>query len=84
MVVVAGARDTIECTIEHYSIINNWKLYFHAFTDIADDQEGYSAEYYADHEQSESILSHKQLLRDYGADESLADDMLIDQGKPCI
>lgn len=33
------------------------------------------------HEQSKDILSHRQLLRDFGAHEGLADDMLNDQGK---
>lgn len=32
------------------------------------------------HEQSNSILSHRQLLKDFGAQEDLADDMLTDQG----
>lgn len=44
-------------------------------------KEGHTVEFYTNHDQSEKVLSHKQLLRDYGADESLADDMLIDQGK---
>lgn len=35
------------------------------------------------HEQSNSVLSHRQLLKDFGAQEDLADDMLTDQGTYC-
>ncbi|XP_053679118.1 uncharacterized protein LOC128730109, partial [Anopheles nili] len=38
-----------------------------------------SAEYYLGHVQSQGVLSHRQLLRDYGAKEELADEMLNDQ-----
>ena len=43
-------------------------------------QFGHSAEFYTNHEQSSDILSHKQLLRDFGAAEEYADEMLNDQG----
>lgn len=52
------------------------KIFFYFFVQ----QSGNSAEYYTNHEQSDKILSHKQLLSDYGADEKLAEEMLNDQG----
>lgn len=33
-----------------------------------------------DHEKSENILSHAELLKNFGVTEALADDMLNDQG----
>lgn len=53
--------------------ISNLKLFF--FTQI-----GKTAESYLNHEESEKILSHKDLLRSFGAGEELADEMLNDQG----
>uniref|UniRef100_A0A182P317 Uncharacterized protein n=1 Tax=Anopheles epiroticus TaxID=199890 RepID=A0A182P317_9DIPT len=44
-----------------------------------EDNLNHSAEYYLGHVQSQGILSHRQLLRDYGAKEDLADEMLNDQ-----
>ncbi|XP_061511321.1 uncharacterized protein LOC1279236 isoform X6 [Anopheles gambiae] len=44
-----------------------------------EDSLNHSAEYYLGHVQSQGILSHRQLLRDYGAKEELADEMLNDQ-----
>uniref|UniRef100_A0A182KC93 Uncharacterized protein n=1 Tax=Anopheles christyi TaxID=43041 RepID=A0A182KC93_9DIPT len=44
-----------------------------------EDTLNHSAEYYLGHVQSQGILSHRQLLRDYGAKEELADEMLNDQ-----
>uniref|UniRef100_A0A182NBZ6 Uncharacterized protein n=1 Tax=Anopheles dirus TaxID=7168 RepID=A0A182NBZ6_9DIPT len=44
-----------------------------------EDNLNHSAEYYLGHVQSQGILSHRQLLRDYGAKEELADEMLNDQ-----
>lgn len=41
---------------------------------------GHSAEFYTNHEQSESVLSHRMILKEFGAEEQLADDMLNDQG----
>lgn len=38
---------------------------------------GYKAEYY---KQNQDELSHKKLLRNFGAQESLADEMLTDKG----
>uniref|UniRef100_A0A453Z0E2 Uncharacterized protein n=2 Tax=Anopheles gambiae TaxID=7165 RepID=A0A453Z0E2_ANOGA len=46
-----------------------------------EDSLNHSAEYYLGHVQSQGILSHRQLLRDYGAKEELADEMLNDQGE---
>lgn len=43
-------------------------------------QLGHTPEFFTNHEESDSILSHKELLRDFGAEEELADDMLNDQG----
>jgi hypothetical protein len=43
-------------------------------------QNGHTAEFFTNHEESDKVLSHKQLLRDYGAEEELADEMLSDQG----
>lgn len=42
---------------------------------------GHSAEFYTNHEQSNSVLSHRIILKGFGAEEQLADDMLNDQGK---
>lgn len=42
---------------------------------------GHSAEFYTNHEQSNSVLSHRMILKGFGAEEQLADDMLNDQGK---
>ncbi|KFB49184.1 AGAP009820-PA-like protein [Anopheles sinensis] len=47
-----------------------------------EDNLNHSAEYYLGHVQSQGILSHRQLLRDYGAKEELADEMLNDQEIP--
>ncbi|XP_035782143.1 uncharacterized protein LOC118461199 isoform X6 [Anopheles albimanus] len=44
-----------------------------------EDSLNHSAEYYLGHVQSQGILSHRQLLRDYGAKEELAEEMLNDQ-----
>lgn len=43
-------------------------------------QTGHTAEFYLDHEEAHSILSHAELLKNFGANENLADDMLNDQG----
>lgn len=43
-------------------------------------QFGQTAEFYLNHEESEKILSHRDLLRSFGAAEELADEMLNDQG----
>jgi hypothetical protein len=40
-------------------------------------QFGQKADYY---KQNQSDLSHKKLLRDFGANEKLADEMLTDKG----
>lgn len=42
---------------------------------------GNSAEFYMNHEQSDSLLSHRKILKEFGAQEELADDMLNDQGE---
>lgn len=42
---------------------------------------GHSAEFYSNHEQSSGVLSHRMILKGFGAEEQLADDMLSDQGK---
>lgn len=44
-------------------------------------QLGKSAESYLNDDDSDKILSHKDLLRTFGAGEELADEMLNDQGK---
>ncbi|XP_021701236.1 uncharacterized protein LOC5567456 isoform X8 [Aedes aegypti] len=44
-----------------------------------EDNSNHSAEYYLDHEKAKDLLSHRQLLQDYGADEDLADSMFNDQ-----
>ncbi len=41
---------------------------------------GHSAEFYTNHEQSNGVLSHRMILKRFGAEEQLADDMLNDQG----
>lgn len=43
-------------------------------------QTGHTAEFYLDHLEAHSILSHAELLKSFGANENLADDMLNDQG----
>jgi hypothetical protein len=43
-------------------------------------QHGKPAEFYLNHDESDKILSHKDLLRNFGAGEELADEMLNDQG----
>lgn len=43
-------------------------------------QTGHTAEFYLKHEESFSILSHAELLKGFGANENLADEMLNDQG----
>lgn len=51
----------------------------------AADSYGNTAEYYyrlTNDRQESDVLSHKQLLREFGVQEDLADDMLNDQGKP--
>ncbi|XP_065081265.1 uncharacterized protein LOC135703850 [Ochlerotatus camptorhynchus] len=45
----------------------------------AEDNSNHPAEFYLDHEQTKDLLSHRQLLQDYGAEEDLADSMLNDQ-----
>lgn len=45
---------------------------------------GNSAEFYMNHEQSNDVLSHRVILKEFGAEEQLADDMLNDQGKKNI
>lgn len=42
---------------------------------------GKSAEFYMNHEESDSLLSHRMILKEFGAQEELADDMLNDQGE---
>lgn len=41
---------------------------------------GNTPEFYLNHDESDKILSHKDLLRRFGAAETLADEMLNDQG----
>ncbi|KAG5684639.1 hypothetical protein PVAND_013859 [Polypedilum vanderplanki] len=43
------------------------------------DNFGKTAEFYLNHDESDKILSHKDLLRSFGAAEELADEMLNDQ-----
>lgn len=43
-------------------------------------QTGHAAEFYLKHEEAYSILSHAELLKGFGANENLADEMLNDQG----
>ncbi|XP_070506432.1 uncharacterized protein [Chironomus tepperi] len=43
------------------------------------DNYGNSAEFYLNHDESDKILSHKELLKSFGAAEELADEMLNDQ-----
>ena len=50
------------------------------FSPASNEQLGNSAEFYIEHIQSDSVLSHGQLLKDFGAEPELADDMLTDQG----
>lgn len=50
-----------------------------AFVSIAF-QTGHAAEFYLNHEESYSILSHAELLKGFGANVNLANDMLSDQG----
>ncbi|XP_058815668.1 uncharacterized protein LOC131679117 isoform X3 [Topomyia yanbarensis] len=45
----------------------------------AEDNLNHPAEFYLDYEQAKDLLSHRQLLQDYGAEEDLADEMLNDQ-----
>ncbi|XP_058451584.1 uncharacterized protein LOC131430543 isoform X3 [Malaya genurostris] len=45
----------------------------------AEDNFNRSAEFYLDYEQSKDLLTHRQLLQDYGAEEELVDQMLNDQ-----
>lgn len=52
----------------------------HMFFVIHRSQLGNSPEFYLDHERSQEILSHYQILGEFGAETSLADDMLNDQG----
>lgn len=53
---------------------------FHSTT-LSPRQSNHSAEFYLDHEKTKDLLSHRQLLQDYGAEEDLADSMLSDQGR---
>uniref|UniRef100_A0A336LY16 CSON004016 protein n=1 Tax=Culicoides sonorensis TaxID=179676 RepID=A0A336LY16_CULSO len=75
------AKDEHGRTPIHYAAVikDNGHFYNLLLHLGADPNEGHNAEFYTKHDQSDKILSHKQLLRDYGADESLADDMLLDQ-----
>lgn len=41
---------------------------------------GHTAEFYLNHEEAFSILSHSELLKSFGASASLANEMLSDQG----
>lgn len=43
-------------------------------------QTGHAAEFYLNHEEAYSILTHAELLKGFGANENLVDDMLNDQG----
>lgn len=43
-------------------------------------QYGNTAEFYLNHDESDKILSHRELLKSFGAAEELADEMLNDQG----
>ncbi|XP_059612657.1 uncharacterized protein LOC132259125 [Phlebotomus argentipes] len=43
------------------------------------DEEGNAAEFYMMHDRAEKFLSHKQLLRNFGVQEQVADEMLNDQ-----
>ncbi|XP_031620870.1 uncharacterized protein LOC116339242 isoform X2 [Contarinia nasturtii] len=45
------------------------------------DKFGHNAEFYLNHDKSEKILSHADLLRSFGVASSAADGMLNDQGK---
>lgn len=47
---------------------------------LAFDQLNHSAEFYLNYDQAQDLLSHRQLLQDYGAEEDLVDEMLSDQG----
>ncbi|XP_062546362.1 uncharacterized protein LOC134212475 isoform X4 [Armigeres subalbatus] len=44
-----------------------------------EDNSNHSAEFYLDQEKTKDLLSHRQLLQDYGAEEDLAESMLNDQ-----
>lgn len=64
-------------------VIDNVRLNFlHSSSIKINDflQLGKTAESYLNHDESDKILSHKDLLRSFGAEEDLADEMLNDQG----
>ncbi|XP_063697910.1 uncharacterized protein LOC134828816 [Culicoides brevitarsis] len=79
------AKDDNGRTALHYAaVINDNGHFYNLLLQLGAnpdtfDNEGNTAEFYTKNDQSDTKLSHKQLLRDYGADESLADDMLLDQ-----
>ncbi|XP_055544680.1 uncharacterized protein LOC129729856 isoform X2 [Wyeomyia smithii] len=45
----------------------------------AEDNLNHPAEFYLNHDEANELLSHRQLLQDYGAEEDLVDEMLSDQ-----
>lgn len=70
-------------------VINRFQLFFsyranesklHRIEFTLTFQTGHSAEFYLNHEEAYSVLSHAELLKSFGANENLVDDMLIDQG----
>ncbi|XP_055642710.1 uncharacterized protein LOC129779322 isoform X2 [Toxorhynchites rutilus septentrionalis] len=44
-----------------------------------EDNLNHPADFYLNHDKAKDLLSHRQLLQDYGAEEELADEMLNDQ-----
>lgn len=60
--------------IKKYILVKFTDVYIFEFFEI---QLGHKAEYY---KQNQEELSHKKLLRSFGAQESLADEMLNDKG----
>uniref|UniRef100_A0A1B0D2A9 Uncharacterized protein n=1 Tax=Phlebotomus papatasi TaxID=29031 RepID=A0A1B0D2A9_PHLPP len=81
-----SALDTHKRTALHYAatIHDNghfYNLLVHLGANPkAQDEDGNTAEFFLKHDRAEKFLSHKQLLRNFGVQEQLADEMLNDQG----
>ncbi|XP_055708436.1 uncharacterized protein LOC129804827 isoform X2 [Phlebotomus papatasi] len=80
-----SALDTHKRTALHYAatIHDNghfYNLLVHLGANPkAQDEDGNTAEFFLKHDRAEKFLSHKQLLRNFGVQEQLADEMLNDQ-----
>ncbi|XP_037035918.1 uncharacterized protein LOC119074076 isoform X3 [Bradysia coprophila] len=81
---MAAVDDNGRTALHYAATINDNGHFFNLLSHLgsnpkAEDKTGHSAEFYTNHEQSSSVLNHRMILKGFGAEEQLADDMLSDQ-----